>query len=133
VSSLELQRAIVGRLKADATLTAIIAGRVYDQPPKGPQFPYVTLGDDQTVPDRGQGYDGSDVSLTIHTWSRAQGFPETKRMLEAIRASLTDAPLALTGHRLIDLAMAESRALRDPDGITSHGVITFTALTEPAD
>jgi hypothetical protein len=131
VSSLELQRTIVARLKADAPLAAIIGARVYDQPPATPMFPYITLGEDHTLPDRGQGYDGSDVSLTIHAWSKGTGFPEAKRMIEAIRASLTDAPLALTGHRLVNIEFEDSRVLRDPDPAITHGVITFLARTEP--
>lgn len=131
MSSLALQGAIVSRLKADATLAAIVGARVYDQPPASPTFPYVTLGEDQTLPDRGDGYDGSNVTLTIHAWSRGTGFPEVKRMIDAVRASLTDAPLALTGYRLVDIALADSRAVRDPDGITNHGIMNFLARTEP--
>ena len=132
MSSLELQRTIAVRLRADATLVVIIGARVYDQPPANPVFPYVTLGEDQTLPDRGYEYEGSDVTLTIHTWSRAQGFPQSKIMLDAIRASLSGAPLVLTGHRLVNLEFEESRVLRDTDPTITHGVITFLARTEPA-
>jgi hypothetical protein len=132
MSSLELQGAIVARLKADATLAAIIGTRVYDLPPAAPTFPYVTLGEDQTIPDRGDGYEGSDVSLTLHAWSKGTGFPEVKRMVAAIRASLTNAPLSLSGHRLVNIEFEDSRVLRDPDPAISHGVLTFLARTEPA-
>lgn len=131
MSSLELQRTIVARLKADATLTSIIAGRVYDQPPANPTFPYVTLGEDQTIPDRGQEYEGSDVSMTLHAWSKAQGFPQAKQMIDAIRASLTGASLSLTGHRLVNIEFEDSRVLRDTDPTITHGVLTFLARTEP--
>jgi hypothetical protein len=122
---------MVARLKADATLSAIIGTRVYDAPPAGPTFPYVTLGEEQTIPDRGQGYEGSDVSLTLHTWSKATGYPQTKQMIEAVRASLTNAPLTLSGHRLVSLEFEESRVLRDTDPTITHGVVTFLARTEP--
>lgn len=129
--SLELQKAIVAALKADTDTAALIGARVYDQPPAVPQFPYLTLGEDQTIAERADCYDASEVTLTFHAWSRATGFPEVKRIADAVRQALTDAPLALTGHRLVDLAFTDSRVLRDPDGLTSHAVITLRALTEP--
>ena len=131
MSSLELQKAIVARLKADSSITTLVSSRVYDQPPTDPSFPYITVGEDQTLPDAGDSYDGSEVNLTLHAWSRAMGFPEVKRIIDAVRASLYAAPLTLSGHRLVDIAFVDSRALRDPDGITNHGTLTFRALTEP--
>lgn len=115
------------------TLDPLIGDRVYDQPPTSPMFPYITLGEDQTIPDRASDYDGSDVTMTIHAWSRGIGFPEVKRIMDAIRASLTTATLTLSGHRLVDMAMTDSRVLRDPDGLTNHGVQTWLARTEPTD
>jgi hypothetical protein len=132
-SSLELQKAIVARLRADITLAGIVGQRVYDNPGPSPTFPYVTVGEDQIIPDRSQGYEGDDVTITLHAWSRHIDFSQAKRIIEAIRASLTDAPLTLTGYRLINLERVDSRTLRDPDGLTSHGVITFLARTEPTD
>lgn len=132
MSSLELQKAIVARLKADAGVTTLATGGVHDQPPSGVTFPYVSIGPDQVIPDRADCYDGSEVVLQVDVWSREVGFPEAKRIAEAVRAALTDAPLALAGHRLVDIAFVESRTLRDPDGLTSHAALTFRALTEPA-
>jgi hypothetical protein len=133
VSSLELQKAIVARLKADAGVVALVGQRIYDQPPIAPVFPYISLGPDQTLPDRADCYDGSEVNLQVDAWSRAVGFPEVKRIAEAARAALQDAPLSLAGHRLVDLTFVDGRTLRDPDGLTSHAAMTFRALTEPVD
>ena len=132
--SLELQKAIVARLRADADLTAIVAGRIYDAPPINPTFPYVTLGEADVVVQRADCYDGSEVSMSVHGWSRATGFPEVKRIAAAIRASLHEAPLELAdGERLVDIEVTDNRALRDPDGLTSHAVVTAHAYTEPTD
>jgi hypothetical protein len=130
--SLELQRVILARLKADAELTAIVNGRIYDRPPTNAAFPYVTLGEADVLAQRADCYDGSDVSMPIHGWSRAVGFPEAKRIASAIRASLHEAPLVLAaGERLVEITVTDNRALRDPDGLTSHTVVTVRALTEP--
>jgi hypothetical protein len=133
VSSLELQKAIVARLRADAGVTALVGQRVYDQVPTSPQFPYVSLGPDQIALSRADCYDGSEINLQVDAWSRAVGFPEVKRIGDAVRAALQDAPLSLTGYRLLDITFVEARTFRDPDGLTSHAAMTFRALTEPVD
>ena len=129
--ALGLQGALVVRLKASSALAAIIGDRVYDLPPKGPQYPYLTLGEDQVIGDDADCYDGSEVYLTLHAWSRAVGFPEVKRIVAAMRDALHLAPLAISDHRLVELRYQDARYLRDPDGLTSHAVITFRALLEP--
>ena len=121
----------MARLKADAGVTALIGQRVYDQPPASPTFPYLTLGEDQIIPDRADCYEGDEVTLTLHVWSRAVGFPEAKRITVAVRAALKDAPLVLAGHRLIDFVFGDARSFRDEDPLTTHSILTFRALTEP--
>jgi hypothetical protein len=44
VSSLDLQKAVVARLKADAGVTALVGQRIYDRVPPDAVFPYVSLG-----------------------------------------------------------------------------------------
>lgn len=130
--SLELQRALRAQLLASPAVTALVGQRIYDQPPITPQFPYITLGETDVLVQRASFYDGSDVSMSVHAWSRANGYPEGKRIAAAIRASLHEAPITLVGlERLVDIEVQSSRAFRDPDGLTSHAVITVRALTEP--
>lgn len=131
MSSLELQKAIVAALKADAGVAATVAGRVYDVPPKGVLFPYISIGPDQTLPQRGDCYDGEEVSFQVDLWSREVGFPEVKRIGKAVKAALNSAELTVDDHRLVDLYLEDARTFRDPDGLTSHAVLTFRALTEP--
>src|SRR4051794_28793380 len=130
--SLELQRALRAQLLASPAVTALVGQRIYDQPPITPQFPYITLGETDVQVQRASFYDGSDVSMSVHAWSRANGYPESKRIAAAIRASLHEAPIALVGlERLVDIEVQSNRTLRDPDGLTSHAVIPVRALTEP--
>ena len=130
--SAALQKAIVARLRSDAGVEAIVDDRIYDNVPPDPAFPYLSLGPEQSLPDRAScGYDGSDITLQIDAWSRQPGFAEAKRAAEAVRRALIDAPLELDGHRLVDIALESISTVRDPDGLTSHAVVTMRALTEP--
>jgi Protein of unknown function (DUF3168) len=126
---LELQGVIVPLLKADATLATLIGTRVYDQPPATPTFPYVTIGDTQFLRDDATCISGGQIYLTMHAWSRAVGFPEVRRIADAVMEALHLAPATLPSNRLVSLMHRQTRAFRDPDGLTSHAVIEFVAST----
>ncbi|MBB6224566.1 DUF3168 domain-containing protein [Rhizobium leguminosarum] len=127
---LELQGAVIARLKADATLATLIGSRVHDQPPDGATFPYFTIGEAQFLRDDATCVAGGQVYLTMHAWSRAVGFPEVKRIADAVVESLHLAPMTLPTNHLISIMHRQTRTFRDPDGLTSHAVIEFVANTE---
>lgn len=121
----ELQAAIVPLLKADATLAVLIGPRVYDQPPTTPTFPYVTIGDAQLLRDDGSCFEGGQIYLTLHGWSRAVGFQEARRISDAVVEAVHMAPLTLPTNRFISIMHRQTRTFRDSDGLTSHAVIEF--------
>lgn len=124
-TELELQGATLARLKADSTLKAIVSVRVYDQPPTPATYPYVTIGEAQTIRDDATCISGGQVYMTMHAWSQAVGFPEVKRIADAMVESLHLAPLTLSTNHLISLMHRQTRVFRDPDGLTSHAVTRF--------
>ncbi|EJC75562.1 hypothetical protein Rleg10DRAFT_5804 [Rhizobium leguminosarum bv. trifolii WSM2012] len=127
---LELQGVIVSRLKADATLATLIGSRVYDQPPESATFPYFTIGEAQFLRDDATCVSGGQIYLTMHAWSRAVGFPEIKRVADAVVESLHLAALTLPTNHLISINHRQTRVFRDADGLTSHAVIEFVAYVE---
>ncbi|MCB1394387.1 DUF3168 domain-containing protein [Nitrobacter sp.] len=128
--SLELQGAIVARLKTFADLAGLVADRIYDRVPTAPAFPYVSLGPAQSVSDDADCITGFEITLQIDAWSRAVGFPEVKRVAEAVRAALHQHELPLADNALVSLEHRQTRDFRDPDGLTNHAAIEFVALVE---
>lgn len=126
-AELELQGAINARLRADVPLTALINKRVYDQPPVPVTYPYVTLGEAQSLQDDVECLLGEKIYLTLHAWSSAVGFPEVKQIAAAIKDCLHLAPLSLPTHRLVSIMHRQTRTFRDQDGLTSHAVIELLA------
>jgi len=136
-ASYELQLAIVPRLKNDADVSAMIAGRIFDFVPRDPvtghvtaQFPFVAFGEEQEIPERYDCIDGSEIFLDLHVWSRDPGFREAKRIANAIKSSLDGADLPLAENALVYFVYDGRRVIRDPDGLTSHAVLTFRAGVE---
>lgn len=133
--ALALQGALVAALKAAAPVTALIGQRVYDHVPPNSQFPYVTVGDDQTLADHAECLEGSvEIHTNLHVWSRPAipGKVEAKQIAGALVTLLNMAALTLSGYVLVLIEHETSHHLDDPDGITAHSVVTFRALIDEA-
>lgn len=113
-------------------LAAVMCGRVYDNPPKDPVFPYITIGDDQVLDDSTTCGDGWEVYEDIHIWDRPQ--KKSKAEVKTLRKSIVAAVMGISSigddYELIDISMSSARTIRDPDGLTEHGIITFRFLTQ---
>jgi hypothetical protein len=98
----------------------------------GATFPYVTIGPVDSV-----GFDpdcipGFDLAQQIDVWSRAVGFPECKKVVDAVRKALHDqeAAMPLASNAMTFFEHRTTRITRDPDGLTSHGILGFEAAIE---
>jgi Protein of unknown function (DUF3168) len=129
---LEIQGAIVQRLKADSAVAALVNGRVYDSVPTNPVFPYVTIGPVDSVADDADCITGLIVAQQVDCWSRAVGYPEAKKIVDAVRAALHDqeAALPLSTNGMAFFECRNSRVVRDPDGLSSHGILSFEAAVQ---
>jgi hypothetical protein len=134
--ALPLQKALVARLKADAAVSAIVGGRVYDVVPANATLPYLSFGPFQQVPVRADQYRGYVTSVQIDGWSAGQnlGSVQAKRLVAAVEDALDQAELSLDeNQRLVLLQIEAVRVLTDVDGIKQHAIITLSAHTEPTD
>jgi hypothetical protein len=128
--SLALQGAINTRLRAQV---AAVSNRVFDRVEAGVAFPYIEIGEFQTVDDGAQCHDGQEVYATLHVWSRAVGQVEVKTIAGAVRGALHEVELDLgAAFQFLEIAHQDTRYLKDPDGLTSHAVLTFRALVAAA-
>lgn len=106
--------------------------RLYDDPPPDPVFPYVTLGRVENRPADASECAAIEHAVTLHVWSRYGGRAEALEVIGALRAALHDAPLDVAGRKLVFLFAQFADVFRSGDGRTTHGVLRFRALTEPA-
>ena len=123
--------AIRQRLLAVPELTAIVADRIFDRPGRDVDFPYVQLGESQVLPLEAICVTGVEVFLTIHVWARdGWAGDQVRDMCAAIYGSLHGRIFSLGAvHKLQLIEHQSTRVLRDPDGITRHGMIDFRADT----
>jgi hypothetical protein len=132
-AALALQKAIRARLASFAPVTALVpASNIFDRHARPESFPAIVMGEDQEL--------GEDVTLTrhhlrvfatLHLWHREPGLTGVKAIAGAIRNAVRAGfPELDTPYRRVDLRYESARFLRDPDGITSHGVVTLEARIE---
>src|ERR1700733_2370147 len=127
-----LRSAIHDALVADSGLAAALGGnRVYDEPPRNANFPYVTLGEARIVDAACDDGPTQEHQLTLHAWSRQGGHKEAHVIAGALLAALDDAPLTLDDHRLVNMRFAIADIRREADGRTYHALVRFRAVTEP--
>ncbi len=128
--SMALQAAIAARLNADPAIASLVGDRIYDRVPNVPTYPYVSFGDTQVLPELGEGTDGVEAFVTIHAWERFKGFDAVKSIARLIIVALHDVELTISDNVLLSILLESARHLRDPDGLTSHSVLTFQILTD---
>ena len=126
-----LQGAIYDRLRADATLAALVGDAIYDAIPAGtlPDL-YVSLGP-ETARDRSDASGGAaEHTLTVSVIHTGAGFLAAKQAASAISDALVGAPLALSRGRLIGIFFRSARAARASDGQSRRIDVTFRARLE---
>ncbi|MER7963607.1 DUF3168 domain-containing protein [Streptomyces ardesiacus] len=128
---LPVQTAIYGRLKNDAALSGMISG-VYDYVPEEAAYPFVVIGEALETPDNRHGGFGRETVVTLHVWSRYQGYAQVLRIGARVTALLDHQPLTLPGLDWIATRFEFSQTLTDPEppGDIRHLVLRYRVVTE---
>ena len=101
---------------------------MYDEVIEGNTYPFITLGEETTIDYSTKTATGSETTINIHIWSQYKGSKQTKEIMDKVHDLLHDSNLSVTGFNLINLRFEYSDIMRDPDGITRHGVMRFRAI-----
>lgn len=129
---LALQKALIAVLRANAGLSALVAARVYDEPPQSVAFPYVRIGNLDLSPERLSCVDDHNVTFSIEAHSRPpSGRVQAARIADAIRAALNDQEaainIALTGFNVDWCTYTTQTVSRAADGESYVAIVAFEA------
>lgn len=128
VGQFALQSSIYSALNV-AAITNTLACGVYDEVIEGNSYPFITLGEETAIDYSTNNLVGAETTINIHIWSRYKGSKQTKEIMDKVHDLLHDVSLTVSGVNLINLRFEYSDIMRDPDGITRHGVMRFRAIT----
>ena len=133
-SAWDVQAALYSRLTGASALTLLLpagAGGVCDHVPQGLAFPYVVLSSLQAEPDDTQQTHGYDITVSIASYSRAEGMKELRGIMAVIYDTLYDASFTVPNQSLILCQQLSSETQLEADGITRAGLQRFRIITEP--
>ncbi|HVV43178.1 MAG TPA: DUF3168 domain-containing protein [Nitrobacter sp.] len=137
-ASAAVQRAIRTRLVGNAGVIALVpAASILDTSQRPAPDPSIILGEDQIV-------DAPEVMLnrsfvrvysTLHIWKKEVSLAGVKAIANAIRRAIgvnrsARLDLADADYVCSDCTIEQVRFMRDPDGETSHGVMTLNSLVQ---
>jgi hypothetical protein len=109
-----------------AALTAALAPvPVQDQAGPNQVYPYVTLGELIGEQFDTLGEEAADIEMTVHVWSRQAGMQECQQLMAAAKDALHRKRLPASGFQWVDTIWEYAQTLRDPDGMTRHGILRF--------
>lgn len=129
----ELQKAIYAALTSSAAVMAL-CDAVYDfvpeKPWSGPHNAYVSFGPAQTLNDDSECITGDEAFLQLDCWSRDKNSLSCKRLVDAVKAVLNNVTLPFDDNAMVGMSVEGTRIMRDPDGLTTHGIVSVTAFVE---
>ncbi len=112
--------------------------QVFDTAPFLPEgapastFPYCVIGEDTFSAWDTDDTRGAQATVTLHFWSRADGFKEVKALMDQAYRRLHRAEMTGSGVWLVDCLYEFGEAMNDPDGVTKHGVQRYRlTMQEP--
>lgn len=131
--SLELQGAIVAAVRADEPLSLLIGG-IYDRVQRGADGAplatvwgeaqgYISFGPEDVVSEEGGCIGIDDVSIQLDIWSRQPGRVHCKQIMHELRRVMRG--IATTGNPIVSRSDPFSQIVRDPDGLTMHGILRY--------
>ncbi len=131
-ASLDLQAALHEAFVTDDTLLILLGGpHVYDGPPPRTRYPFVTFGDAVVTDYGGTDAEAFEHRVELHAWTRTGGQSDANAIADALRDAIAGVPETLGDHRLANIHVGATRAVRLRDGITVRATLDVRAVTEP--
>lgn len=128
-----LQKAIRARLLGSSELSGLVpAASIMDRNQRPIPSPSIIIGEGQSVDDG----DSIKRNLTqvyadLHVWKKEPSTEGVKTIAGAIRTAIHSARLEpQEGFHVADAYVRSTRVMRDPDGETSHAVVTVSAKVQ---
>jgi hypothetical protein len=132
-AALAVQIAIRARLVDTPAVVALVSPpSIVDSHAERPD-PCIVLGEDQEIDEGRLDRSVARVFSTLHVWKREDGLEGAKAIAGAIRTAVSSSRLVVEGWHCGDAFVSSARFLRDPDGVTSHGVVTVETLVARVD
>lgn len=133
-SQWDIQKTIYSALQSDEDLQSYLAdgqNSVYDHVPDGAVYPYCVIGDMEARPLQTQGVEGMVVNVSVHSYSRNEGYKQLKVIMKSIYNSLHNAALTSDTQHIISCRFILSRIEHQKSSHLRMAEQIFEIITEP--
>ncbi|MEQ8446918.1 MAG: DUF3168 domain-containing protein [Pelagibacterium sp.] len=129
-ASLAMQKALRDRLIGTAAVTDLVpATSILDRNARPNPDPSIIIGEGQELPGDDIARKKLDLVFDLHVWKKEAGLTGVKAIAGAMRTAIhSSRPPMPAGYHCGDCFVMGARYLRDPDGETSHAVVTVSAM-----
>jgi len=133
-ADLTVQKALRARLVGTAGVTDLVpASSILDRNARPNPDPAIIMGEGQTYEADDIAREVTRVVMDLHVWKKEPSLAGVKAIAGAVRKAIHSSRLALdTGFHCGDCRVSMQRFLRDPDGETSHAVVTVETIVREA-
>lgn len=125
-----IERQIVAKLKANATLLSLIPGGIHSKILEKPLYPYVRIGD--ALEGRFNTFDrvGKDTNIKLYIFSTKPTDEEVYDVYDAIDEVLDDCSLTLSGWTSVLCAFDSFQIIPETDNRSRYGVLTYNVISQ---
>lgn len=125
IGTAAVEAAVTAALREAAIVPAdrVVSGPVADPAVLG--FPFIEIGETQTLSDDVTGHDGVEEFLTLHIWSRSGDQAEVKAIIGRIADAINALSLAVDGFGSVYVFIRDSQVRSDAYGFNWHAIVTL--------
>lgn len=128
-----LQKAVRARLISDIpTISLVPTASILDRNERPNPSPSIIIGEGQSV-DEGDSLSRNltRIYMDLHVWKKEPSTAGVKAISGAIRKAVASGNFPpVDGFHIADCYVQSARFMRDPDGETSHAVVTISAKVQ---
>lgn len=122
-----LQKAIYEKLLGNSQLVAVVGG-IFDNPPQGEIFPFITLGDVSAGDVSSLESSIAEYRIGIDVWSREAGHKQTADIMDLVYATLHQSSITVSGKSFVSMRFVSSSIQLEDDGWTYHGSMGLSVI-----
>ncbi len=125
----ELQGEIYNRLRLDASIIAAVGTNISADQRLPAAFPAIRISGKTLLSDDAECIINNLITQQIDVWSREPDMA-VDEISELVRVALLTPELTLTVNAIATFAFRDTVYLDEPDGLTDHAAMYFTAMVE---
>ena len=125
-----LQAAVIGALKGDGDVAAVVAGRVLEEAEAAAVFPYLAIGPWRTKAWNAGSERGEEIQFALQAFVRKGGRGAALNLIGRSGVALGSAGLSIAGGRVVGVFFQDAEVALDKDKQTWRATGRFRALVE---